>query len=230
MFAQGVPGCVPWGVIFNFFNDFLHDDKGLSVEMATGVTLWFGVGAAVGNIAGGVLGQRLYNGNKRHLSYLMGVTTVLGAAPMMWVVNMSAGFLESPAGKAWATLSVLASGALTCVTGANVRVLIVNANTPEVRGTVFSIFNLSDDLGKGLGPFVVSFLIVLVGRVSAFNIAMLMWVVTGALLLLTGLTIERDVDDMRRKLASVAFKLESQLSDVAHLEMPASSPDDDGGT
>jgi len=82
---------------------------------------------------------------------------------------------------------------------------------------------LSDDLGKGLGPFLVSFLIVLVGRVAAFNIAMLLWVVTGALLLLTSLSIVHDVDEMKQKLASVAFKLESQLSDVAHLEMPVSA-------
>lgn len=222
VFAQGIPGCVPWGVIFAFFNDFLHE-KGLSVEMATGVTLWFGVGAAIGNVAGGVLGQRLYNKNKRHLSYLMGVTTALGAAPMCFVINMKPSLLESDAGKAWATLSVFGSGVLTCITGANVRVLLLNVNVPEVRGTVFSIFNLSDDLGKGLGPFLVSFLIVLVGRIAAFNIAMLLWVVTGALLLLTSLSIVHDVDEMKQKLASVAFKLESQLSDVVHLEMPVSA-------
>ena len=47
--------------------------------------------------------------------------------------------------------------------------------------------------------------------------------VTGALLLLTSLSIVHDVDEMKQKLASVAFKLESQLSDVAHLEMPVSA-------
>ena len=25
VFLQGLPGCVPWGVMFAYFNDFLHD-------------------------------------------------------------------------------------------------------------------------------------------------------------------------------------------------------------
>ena len=90
------------------------------------------------------------------------------------------------------------------------RVLVLNVNVPEVRGTVFSIYNLSDDLGKGIGPFVVSFLIVLMGRVRAFNVAMSLWVVTGILLLLTSFTIDRDVESMQSKLADVAAKLERE--------------------
>ena len=36
-------------------------DKALSVEAATAVTLWFGLGAAIGNVVGGIYGQILYN-------------------------------------------------------------------------------------------------------------------------------------------------------------------------
>ena len=210
VFVQGIPGCVPWGVVFTYFNDFLHDDKGMSVEVSTGIVLWFGVGAAVGNVVGGIAGQYFYNADKKRLSYLMGITTILGALPMCLVINMSASFLEKPGGTVLAAFSVLASGVLACVTGANVRVLVLNVNIPEVRGTVFSIFNLSDDLGKGIGPFVVSFLIVLMGRIRAFNVAMMLWVVTGILLLLTSFTIDGDVESMQLKLANVAAKLERE--------------------
>lgn len=205
VFLQGLPGCIPWGVMFAFFNDFLHDDKGLSVETATGVTLWFGVGAAVGNIAGGVLGQYLYNKRKSSLSILMGVTTILGVVPLCLVINSEEDFLAKTGGQMYATFCVLIAGMLTCVTGANVRVLLLNVNVPEVRGTVFSVFNLSDDLGKGLGPFAVSSLILMLGRVQAFNVAMLMWLVTGVLLLLTGLTISSDVITMKKHLQEVAM-------------------------
>ena len=166
--------------------------------------------SAVGNVVGGIAGQYFYNADKKRLSYLMGITTILGALPMCLVINMSASFLEKPGGTVLAVFSVLASGVLACVTGANVRVLVLNVNIPEVRGTVFSIFNLSDDLGKGIGPFVVSFLIVLMGRIRAFNVAMMLWVVTGILLLLTSFTIDGDVESMQLKLANVAAKLERE--------------------
>jgi hypothetical protein len=45
-----------------------------------------------------------------------------------------------------------------------VRAVLLNANTPHTRGTVFSVFTLADDLGKGGGPFLASALILALGR------------------------------------------------------------------
>ena len=33
--AQGLPGCLPWGMLLVFFNDFLAQQKGFSVPAAT---------------------------------------------------------------------------------------------------------------------------------------------------------------------------------------------------
>lgn len=44
-----------------YINDYLHTQKGLSIELATTVILLFGIGCAVGVIAGGAAGQALYN-------------------------------------------------------------------------------------------------------------------------------------------------------------------------
>ena len=33
--VQGLPGCLPWGMFLTFFNDFLSQQKGLSVPVAT---------------------------------------------------------------------------------------------------------------------------------------------------------------------------------------------------
>lgn len=44
-----------------YINDYLHLNKGLSVELATVVILLFGIGCGVGVIAGGAAGQLLYN-------------------------------------------------------------------------------------------------------------------------------------------------------------------------
>jgi predicted MFS family arabinose efflux permease len=58
---QGLPGCLPWGVMQTYINDYLHLNKGYSVEMSTVIILLFGVGGGVGVLAGGAAGQLLYN-------------------------------------------------------------------------------------------------------------------------------------------------------------------------
>lgn len=35
LFIQGAPGCVPWGIINTYLNDFLAQDRGMSVEVRT---------------------------------------------------------------------------------------------------------------------------------------------------------------------------------------------------
>ena len=57
LFAQCIPGSVPWGVLFVFLNDFLAQEKGLSVEQATGMISLFGVGALSG-VLGAFWGRR----------------------------------------------------------------------------------------------------------------------------------------------------------------------------
>jgi predicted MFS family arabinose efflux permease len=44
-----------------YITDYLHQQRGLSVQLATTVILLFGVGSALGVIAGGAAGQALYN-------------------------------------------------------------------------------------------------------------------------------------------------------------------------
>jgi predicted MFS family arabinose efflux permease len=61
LLLQGLFGCLPWGVVQTYINDYLHQQKGLSVELATTVLTVFGVGCAFGVIVGGTAGQALYN-------------------------------------------------------------------------------------------------------------------------------------------------------------------------
>ena len=50
---QGFFANIPWGVMFVFLNDFLSQERGLSVPDATFIVAIFGVGGAVGGILGG---------------------------------------------------------------------------------------------------------------------------------------------------------------------------------
>jgi predicted MFS family arabinose efflux permease len=44
-----------------YINDYLHLNKGYSVEMSTVIILLFGLGGGLGVLAGGAAGQLLYN-------------------------------------------------------------------------------------------------------------------------------------------------------------------------
>ena len=67
-----------------------------------------------------------------------------------------------------------------------------NVTLPSTRGTAFGVFNLFDDLGKGLGPALVSLIVAKSGREKAFTNAMLAWLACGAILLSTAFTVRRD--------------------------------------
>ena len=56
----------------------------------------------------------------------------------------------------------------------------------------FALQTLTDDIGKGLGPPLVSAIIVALGRHRAFNISALFWCVCGILLLLLSRTMGDD--------------------------------------
>lgn len=165
----------------------------MGVPAATSMVIIFGAGSVVGSVAGGAGGQWLYNRTPGALAVLMAATTALGCLPLLYVVNAQP--LVAPAG--WAFLA----GVLTCVTGTNVRAVIIGVNAPETRGTVFAIFNLMDGLGKGLGPAAVASMIASRGRVYAFNVSLCMWLLCGALLAGIAATLAPDERAMQQALA-----------------------------
>jgi MFS-type transporter involved in bile tolerance (Atg22 family) len=115
--------------------------------------------------------------------------------PLMAVVNWSSAPLD-PLAAALAALTTLSvpgaglaapaalgffGGMIATVPSSNVKAVLINVNPPENRGTIFSLFNLADDLGKGVAPWLIgSVLAVQFGRVLSYNIAMLMWLVCAA--------------------------------------------------
>jgi len=195
VFFQGIPGSMPWGFFFTYLVDYYHSNKGYSVEAATGLVTIFAVGAILGSFIGGLLGGKLYQKRTSYLPALCGIGVLGGLLPLMVVVNWS----SAPADPLAAALSSLTTlrvetagiaapaalgffGALIATApSSNVKAVLMNVNPPENRGTIFSLFNLADDLGKGFAPWIIgSFLAVNFGRVVSYNIAMLMWLVCAA--------------------------------------------------
>jgi len=75
------------------------------------------------------------------------------------------------------------TGLLIAVTGPNVNTILIAVNPPQRRGSAFSLLNLFNDLGRGLGAWIGGSLAAHFGRVFAFHLANSMWLFCGLCLL-----------------------------------------------
>eukprot|EP01006_Ploeotia_vitrea_P066704 TRINITY_DN95524_c0_g1_i1.p1 TRINITY_DN95524_c0_g1~~TRINITY_DN95524_c0_g1_i1.p1 ORF type:complete len:512 (+),score=10.07 TRINITY_DN95524_c0_g1_i1:67-1536(+) len=195
-FLQGMPGCVPWGVLLQYFTDYLAQDKGLGIVVATNIMMWVNTGVIIGGVVGGYVGQKLYNRKRSLQALLMGSTTMFGAVPALYLTIVDYGTANT------FVIYIIAFcfGGIIAVTGSNVRAVILNVNMPETRGTVFGVFALTDDIGKGLGPVLIALLISTVGRFKAICVGFCCWVLCALLLGMMGLTMEKDEDKVQTQL------------------------------
>ena len=121
---QAAPGCLPWGVIGTYLNDYLSQDKGFSVPLATAAVLVFNLGGGAGLVFGGAGGQLLYNRRKEWMPLLCGLAVLLVPAPLFFIVNGDLLRAGLPA-----TLAVAAAaGALGAVSPPNMRAALLNVN------------------------------------------------------------------------------------------------------
>ncbi len=203
LFLQGIPGALPWGIFFVYLNDFYAHDKGFAVADATFLVITIGVAAICGGFLGGLLGQHLFNRSARLLPLLCGFTTLAGVIPTAILIS----YPVEPGMPIWGPMLVgVTAGLLVAITGPNVKSMLIAVNPPEHRAAVFSLFNLFDDLGKGLGAWVVGGLAASLGRTPAFHISNLMWVVSGVVVLLCVRSFSRDQDAMQAGIAERASK------------------------
>merc|ERR1711879_222853 len=129
---------------------------GMQVQASTAVTAIFGVSCLCFALSGGMLGQRLLNGHRQHLPLLMSAATCCAVVPFMILVISPQKAITTPEGRPTVLAMFLALlGGCAAVTGPNIRAILMNVNDGEVRGTCFSAFTLTDDLGKGLGPSII---------------------------------------------------------------------------
>ena len=123
----------------------------------------------------------------------MASTTALGFVPMAWLINTNSVAISTAKG-GFTPLAgaVVFSGGIAGFTSPLVRAFVMQVNNSRNRGTVFSVFMVADDLGKGLGPAIVALMIPSLGRASAFTVAMGGWFVCAFFLSLMAFTIVED--------------------------------------
>lgn len=198
---QALPGTVPWGVFFVYLNDFYSHDKGFSVQVATLLVMVIGAAALVGGFVGGLMGQRAFNRDPKYLPLLCAVTTVAAVGPMALLISYPAG----PGTSLGGPIAVgFATGLLAACTGPNVYTMLINVNPPERRGSAFALLNLFNDLGRGFGAWVVGSMAAKLGRVPAFHLANLMWLLCAVALVSLVWRFPREQAAMQERLRELA--------------------------
>lgn len=170
IFAQSMPGCIAWSSIATFLPDFIHKELGFSVKASTGIMSVFGISGLCCSLLGSAIGQSIYNQNRSKLPPFVAACITLGAIPMLALVLFSGGSVSL-------TILLAMLGGIAASAGPNLKGMLMNANMSSERGTVFALFNLIDNLGKGLGPSVLVCTTWMSNRRIAFAVAFCLWFV-----------------------------------------------------
>ena len=180
VFLQGMAGTVPWAVFFVYLADYLSQDIGYSVQIATLVVSVIGLSAMMGGFVGGLVGNRLYNINPKYQPLLSAICTFIGMIPTAFLINIKP---STDLGLMYPIILGIFSGFFITITAPNMKAILMNVNHSNNRGTAFALYNLADDLGRGFGPFIISFFILQFGRQLGFNIANGIWFLCGIAIL-----------------------------------------------
>jgi predicted MFS family arabinose efflux permease len=205
LIIQGIIGMIPWGALPLFIVKFLNEHKGLSIQEATFVFMLFGAGNVIGTIVGGEIGGILM---KHKAVYLPHFCTIANLAGTILCLIM---FAALPPGTMISFILIgFIAACLISVTGPNVRTMIMDINVPENRGAIFSIFNLTDSVGAGIGPFFAGNLSVLFGLKMAMISSVAVWLPCALLMWITSFFFVADLKKEHQKISIVAEEM-SQL-------------------
>lgn len=184
---QSLPGNLPWGLLPFWLIAFFREQRQLEAAEATLLWTTLGIGAAVGSLLWGAIGDRLWRSAPARVPLMCGGVTLLG------VLTMAALIHSPPADPTARGALGLLAGLLISVVGPNVRAMLINTNAATERGRVLGGFGLLDTLGRGAGPLVGGLIVTSSGgnMLAAMNVAMLCWVVAAGLLLATSAVLRR---------------------------------------
>lgn len=168
-----VLGTVPWAMLLVYMNDYFVQEKGFPVPEATMVMAAFGVATLGGAAAGGWLADRVARWSPRWVPVVSGAISLLAALPLLAMIRWPSQIGAAHPQVLVPVLLSAVAGLLLMIPAPTGPLMLLNVNTPESRGTAFSLERLAQGLAYGFGPLVVGAMIVAVGRQRAFELSLL---------------------------------------------------------
>jgi MFS family permease len=206
---QAFPGNIPWGILLVYLHDFLIEDvKFRSDEALVIITILAGSGF-IGIVLGGFLGQYAYKKGSEFLPLFCGFLTVVRTVPVFvlfgWpyffpAEQVAAGEFQVVYKNAFIVLLII-GGITATMPVPGLGAMLLNVNLPETRGTMCALYSVLEDLSKGVGTYVVAFLVAAVGgRPVAYQTMLLLWIIPGIALFQAVGSFRTDEETMRRRL------------------------------
>ncbi|MEM4062247.1 MAG: MFS transporter [Desulfurococcaceae archaeon] len=154
IYLQGVPGTFPWGAIPYWAPTYLQEKWGLDEATSTLIVFAAGIGMIIGYFIGGVLSDALIRRGYVNARLIIPFTGImLGTGTMLLLLSY-----PYPYGvvsvETLIPVVVIAVFGMVFVTFAapNVPAILSEVSLPEHRGTIFGIFNITDNIGSAIGP------------------------------------------------------------------------------
>jgi len=207
LFLQGLPGTVAWGIIPYYLITFYLRYKNFSVQLGTVLLIILGLGTVLGKLFGGIIGNILYLKKRSLLPIVLGILQLVGVIPILltlnWPSSANPGLKEIIPPAIFGFIGAF----LISTAGPNVKAMLMNVNLPEHRGAISSIFNLTDSIGMGFGPFVGGLISSYKGLDFAMKSSSLFWLPCGILLFAVAVFIEKDALKIRKTMEAVKERL-----------------------
>ena len=215
VFLQAAPAALPFGFGSVFLNDYLAQDRGIGVEEAAGVLITFGAGNAIGVCLGGAFGHVTYKIDKRIPPLIMGSSLMLSCIPMYFLIN----WVDATRNLSIIAVLGMITGALATMPVPLERAILTNVTVPESRGRANSFLSIIDDLGKGLGPALVSVLVQAFDRPTAFNISLLGWIIGGLISFLIFFFVRQDEERTQERVREWIIRDEGLCFETEEMDM-----------
>ncbi len=205
-FLQGLPGTVPWGILGFFMIDFLELKRHFKKEEATLIFMLIGAGLLIGSVLFANIAERLYKKNPKSMPFLCGIGILAGVIPAYILFNIP--IETKPLFNDFLIFSIIAfvAGFLVSVPFANVKAILMNVNRPEHRGSVFAVFNITDNIGQGFGPAIGGLLLVF-GYQFVMNFSIFWWIPAGILFLVMITSITKDRNNLQELMQNRAKEM-----------------------
>lgn len=145
LYLQSVPGCLASSVN-TYLNDYLSQDRGMSIQKATTTLLFLGIGITGGHLTGGFFCD-FFHRNEKTISYspiLAGCSIIFACIPFLIMFNI----VDADTPLLLLMIESILAGIATGVKGPIVQTILTNVTHPNERGQAYVILNTFGDLGK----------------------------------------------------------------------------------
>ncbi|MEM2414742.1 MAG: MFS transporter [Thermoproteota archaeon] len=201
LFIQGFFGVFPWQIITYWFFAYMTDVRGFNDEFQIIVMLVALLTMVIGNVVAGMVSDWAFRRTLRGRAIFAGLSVAVGLVFFDMTILVKSGL------EVFVLFAAL-TGFFIPMAGPAVAASLQDISLPEVRSTTHSIQVFVENVGSGFAPLITGYLADTVGlEWGMVMIITITWSIFAFVLTATSLTLPKDVEWKRAKLAERAKKL-----------------------